>query len=30
MTVAHSEDNLEKVKEGMKIRRNEFMPVIDN
>jgi dTDP-glucose pyrophosphorylase len=28
--VAHPEDNLEKVKERMKIRRNEFMPVIDS
>ena len=30
ITVARSEDNLEKVKERMKIRRNEFMPVIDS
>ncbi len=29
ITVAHPEDNLEKIKERMKIRRNEFMPVID-
>jgi len=30
ITVAHPEDNLEKIKERMKIRRNEFMPVIDS
>ncbi len=30
ITVARSEDNLEKVKERMKIRRNELMPVIDS
>ena len=30
ITVAHPEDNLEKVKERMKIRRNELMPVIDS
>jgi len=30
ITVAHPEDDLEKVKERMKIRRNELMPVIDS
>lgn len=30
ITVAHPEDDLEKVKQRMKIRRNEFMPVIDS
>ena len=30
VTVAHPEDDLEKVKERMKIRRNELMPVIDS
>lgn len=30
ITVARSEDNLEKVKQRMKIRRNEFMPVINS
>jgi dTDP-glucose pyrophosphorylase len=30
ITVAHPEDDLEKVKQRMKIRRNELMPVIDS
>jgi dTDP-glucose pyrophosphorylase len=30
VTVAHPEDDLEKVKQRMKIRRNELMPIIDS
>jgi CBS domain-containing protein len=30
ITVAHPEDDLQKVKQRMQIRRNELMPIIDS